>query len=25
VGFSAEEGFGKDEVWSKILEAADTM
>ena len=25
VGFSSEEGFGKDEVWSKILEAADTM
>lgn len=25
VGFSAEEGFGKDDVWSRILEAAHTM
>ena len=22
VGFSSEEGFGRDEIWSKILEAA---
>ena len=25
VGFSSEEGFGKDELWGKMLEAAHTM